>query len=261
MSSGEYWVIAVPKGKKSSRDVLASQQKTLERYTEVVNKFDMPSLRVSAVDELMKLNDKIAKYDVFARSVLYRLIRSYQEYTEQPDVIPTVKDRQLHNYIPKFKWDRGRCPIGQKLPALSEDIYERFGTTNDRLKTMIEKYKKVKAALQTDKRKAEGNLMVRDLQAFVKPVDYLEGEYITTAMVVVPTAKQEQFEKQYWCLERTDEAKAMWRKEMLNKQKMLEDDDEDQAPDDIQMTSKDVQKLECVAPGTQALLHKESDFV
>jgi len=250
--SGEYWIVAVPQGSKS-KNVVDTQKKMLDRYCESVDEFKMPSLRVSALDELMKLNDKVAKYDVFARSVIYRLIRSYREYMEQPDIIPTVKDRKLHRFIPKFEWDKGRCPVGQKLPQLAEDIYEKFVTSNDRLKTMVEKYKNVKSSLSSDKRKTEGNLMVCDLQPFVKPTDYINGEYITTALVVVPTAKQKDFLEHYWCLEKTEEAKMVWKN--LQKQKAQEDEVEEKS-----MSPEEQKKLEVVAPGTAELLKEDKDF-
>merc|ERR1719492_414463 len=123
----------------------------------------------------------------------------------QLDVMPQVRDRSLYRYVPTFAWGKGRFSLQSKLPALVEDIQERLVTTHDRLMTLIDKYKKVQQRIVADARANEGNLMVCDLQKFVKPIHYIDGEYITTALVVVPTgSKSTEFEQNYWKLEQTE---------------------------------------------------------
>lgn len=114
--------------------------------------------------------------------------------------------------------------------------------------------------------------MICDLQKYVKPADYIEGEYITTAMVVVPTPKKQHFEENYYRLEQTDEATEIWRREMTQKQKLkesalkgneeLEEEEvgvkinwkEREMPADYRAT------LEVVAPDSAQLLEKQNDF-
>jgi len=253
--AGEFWVIAVATEGKSNDTVYALQRQKLQRYCSVFP-FDMPKLRISAVDELLNLNDKLSKTDNFGRTVLQRLVRSYREYMEQDDAMPQVKDRHVYRYIPTFQWEKGRFSLQSKLPALVDDINERLVTTHDRLKTLVDKYKKVKQKLVADARANEGNLMVCDLQKFVKPADYIDGEYITTAMVVVPTgSKSAEFEKQYWRLERTEEAEKLFQREANAKAKMAGED-----VHAVEMDEQDRKKLEVVAPDSCQLLEKQKDF-
>jgi len=252
---GEFWIVAVATEGKSTDTVYAVQRSKLQRYCSVFP-FDMPKLRVSAVDELLNLNEKLTKYDNFGRSVLQRLVRSYREYMEQEDAMPQVKDRHVYRYIPTFNWEKGRFSLQSKLPALVDDIHERLVTTHDRLKTLVDKYKKVKQKIVADERANEGNLMVCDLQKFVKPADYIDGEYITTAMVVVPTgAKSAEFEKNYWKLEQTEEAQKLFQRDANAKAKALGED-----PQSVEMDEEDRKKLEVVAPDSCQLLEKQKDF-
>jgi V-type H+-transporting ATPase subunit C len=252
---GEFWIVAVATEGKSKDTVYATQRTKLQRYCSVFP-FDMPKLRVSAVDELLNLNDTLTKYDNFGRQVLQRLVRSYREFMEQENAMPQVRDRHVYRYIPTFKWEKGRFSLQSKLPALVDDIHERLGTTHDRLKTMVDKYKKVKQRIVADERANEGNLMVCDLQKYVKPADYIDGEYITTAMVVVPTGnKSTQFEQTYWKLEQTEEAAKLFQREANAKAKAAGED-----PKSIEMDEVDRKKLEFVAPDSCQLLEKQKDF-
>jgi len=80
--------------------------------------------------------------------------------------------------------------------------------------------------------------MVCDLQKFVKPADYIDGEYITTAMVVVPTgAKSAEFEKNYWKLEQTEEAQKLFQRDANAKAKALGED-----PQSVEMDEEDRKK-------------------
>merc|ERR1719492_14153 len=241
--SGEFWIVAVSAEGKSHDTIVAQQRQKLSRYCSVFP-FEMPSLRVSAVDELLNLNDKLSKYDNFGRSVLQRLVRSYREYMEQEDAMPQVRDRHVNRFIPTFQWEKGRFSLQSKLPALVDDIHERLVTTHDRLKTLVDKYKKVRQKIVADERANEGNLMVCDLQKFVKPADYVDGEYITTALVVVPAQKCQEFESQYWKLEMTDECQKVWLRELNAKAKAAGDE----PAGNIEMTVEDRKKLEVVAP-------------
>merc|ERR1719492_489042 len=253
--SGEFWIVAVSAEGKSHDTIVAQQRQKLSRYCSVFP-FEMPSLRVSAVDELLNLNDKLSKYDNFGRSVLQRLVRSYREYMEQEDAMPQVRDRHVNRFIPTFQWEKGRFSLQSKLPALVDDIHERLVTTHDRLKTLVDKYKKVRQKIVADERANEGNLMVCDLQKFVKPADYVDGEYITTALVVFPTQKCQEFESQYWKLEMTDECQKVWLRELNAKAKAAGDE----PAGNIEMTVEDRKKLEVVAPDSCQLLEKQKDF-
>lgn len=142
--------MAVPKEKKSSEKIYAAQRAKLSRMCKV-NEFAMPGLRISAVDELLHLNEKLMKYDVFSRSVVQRLVRAYREYIGQEDALPTVGDRQLYRYVPSFSWEKGKFSTQSKLPQLVEDVHERLVTTHDRLKQLEDRYNSSKPDSQLGK--------------------------------------------------------------------------------------------------------------
>lgn len=264
---GEFWLVAVSNENKPSENVYAEQRAKLQRFCQV-HPFVMPDLRVSAVDELLHLNDKLAKYDNFSRSVLLRLVRSYREYMGQEDAIPSVRDRQLYRYIPTFEWERGRFSPQSKLPDLVDNIHEKLAGTHERLKILVEKYKKVQQKLQADARSSEGNLMVCGLQKYVKPTDWVDGEYLTTVLVVVPANKCVEFEQHYWRLEQTEQCENHWRREMNAKQKLMLtvlDDDEGEGDKKVNystmdMPDEDRTKCEVVAPDSFVKLVEQIDF-
>jgi len=281
--SGEYWIISVPNEGRDAETVHRTQRQYLQKYCSVTP-FQMPPLRVSAVDELMKLNELLTKYDVFAGSVVTKVARSYQEFSEN-DILPTVDDRSIYKYIPEFVWEKGRNPFTAKLSQISQDIHERFVTTNERLKTMAEKYKQVKQKLTSDQRASEGNLMVCDIQKYVQASDYVTGEYITTMMVVVPKQKKAMFEQHYWCLDQTDEAANIWRREEKvrlqmeekdrREQEIAEQEEQEEGTEEVKpvakrsrkapakemaMPQEERDKLEVVCPNSAELLVEEGDF-
>lgn len=293
-NSGEYWIIAVPNEGKTQESVVEQQRKNLQKYCDV-KPFKMPQLRISAVDELMKLNETLAKFDIFGHQVLTKLVRSYREYTDKPTAMPTVKDQQLRNYIPNFEWENGRNQYKSKLTQLTADIQDRLVTANDRLKGMVEKYKQVKQKLSNDERETDGNLQVVKLQKYVKPTDYITGEYITTALVVVSKQKQAEFLSRYWRLDETEEAHNMWRRKQKEKLQLIAraeeetarlaereaqregEDEEDKKPvanetkksakkkridtSDLVMTEQDREELRVVCPGSAVELANEGEFL
>jgi len=131
----------------------------------------------------------------------------------------------------------------------------------------VDKYKKISQRLTADARASEGNLMVCDLQKFVKTTDWVDGEYLTTALVVVPSNKTADFEGEYWRMETTESATELWRREMKQKQKMMEtvEEDEDGADKKVdfstmEMPEEDRVKCEVVAPGSLLKLEEQGDF-
>jgi len=252
---GEFWIVAVATEGKGKESVYAGQRTSLSRFCSV-HPFEMPRLRISAVDELLNLNEKLMKYDNQGRSVIQRLVRCYREYMDQPDGMPQVRDRSLYRYVPTFTWEKGRFSLQSKLPPLVDEIQERLVTTHERLKTLIDKYKKVAQKIAAEARANEGNLMVCDLQKFVKPADYVDGEYITTALCVVPAQKTAEFEATYWKLEQTAECEKVWLRNEQAKAKAAGDD----PVGNLEMSAEDRKKYEVVAPDSCQLLEKQSDF-
>lgn len=75
-------------------------------------------------------------------------------------------------------------------------------------------------------------------------------------MVVVPANKCEDFEKNYWKLEKTEEAQKLFQREQNAKAKAAGDE----PVGSIEMDSEDRKKLEVVAPDSCQLLVKQNDF-
>jgi len=283
--AGEYWIISVPNEGNDHANVVRNQSQVVGKYC-TVSAVNMPPLRISAVDELMKLNETLTKYDAFASGVVQKIVRSYRDFGENPEAIPTVADRSIYNHIPEFSWDKGRNPYTSKLSQISGEIHSKFVMANDRLKTLVEKYKQVRQKLTNDERASEGNLMVCDLQKYVRQADYVQGEYITTALVVVPKQKGPEFESTYWALDKTEEAENLWKREekikmqLLAKEELMaqhkaerEAEEGDDPPPktkkkkaalvkkDLIMPQEERERLEVVCPNSAELLQEEDDFL
>merc|ERR1711862_476435 len=80
-------------------------------------------------------------------------------------------------------------------------------------------------------------------------------------MVVVATSKQKEFQEHYWCLEKTDEALALWKKKQRTKDALAATEDNPVEPNkEYKTTEEDRRKLEVVAPDTAELLKQDTDF-
>lgn len=257
---GEYWLVSIPKEDNDTQTVADKLRREAGRYC-TVNTFEMPPLQVGSVNQLLNLNDTIQKYDVFGRSLLNKLVRAYREYNDTTE-LPKVKDRNLYRFIPEFTWDKAYFNVLQKLPELSKDIHTSLGETYDRLKVFLDKYKAAKAKLTAEERASEGNLMVCDLQQFVKQTDFIDGDFLTTALVVVPTNRRQQFEETYWKLDDTEEAETMWSRENQLKQQMIEDEEANEEEDNQNITFASVKsQFEVVVPESLSVLEEQDDFV
>eukprot|EP00475_Leptophrys_vorax_P026338 TRINITY_DN3711_c0_g1_i1.p1 TRINITY_DN3711_c0_g1~~TRINITY_DN3711_c0_g1_i1.p1 ORF type:complete len:507 (+),score=170.05 TRINITY_DN3711_c0_g1_i1:48-1568(+) len=225
------WLIAVPTDQSATvtQEKLAARS-SAKRLSDNY-RFLIPDLKVGTLDTLMTLSDSLSSVDSESEQLVKRIQKTFFDLLEDEtvfskidgDVGPDeeeknandgnandgnaraqrallVNDQQPVNYLQEFKWDGARFPLQTDLTSLSKNIQELVEQYSEDLKKNWGKYSETKTALMTLRRKNQGSLLLRPLSGLVDPEDYVEGEFLTTLMVVIPENRESEFLKTYLAL-------------------------------------------------------------
>jgi len=193
----QIWAVAV--SAKESQD-------ELYRGTDVSCKqdtFNLPieKLRVGTMDSLMSLGDDLSKMDMLAEATAFKLFKQLDELKRDGSVTGGAKldvnGVPIGAYVRTWEWDEAKFQMKTPLRELAESISQRISGLEDDLKTKMIEMSSLKSAIQQYERKGQGNLMVRALDDVVTEDDYLETEYMTTLLVVVPKHSYKEFSGTY----------------------------------------------------------------
>jgi len=214
-----YWLVAVPnnastgavsKGERSQAQMdqeakltkRALEMKVAQRLADVVT-FAVPQLRVGTLDTLMQLSDELGKIDQQVEGFVKKIKRSYTELKPNKDHQESLLVEGLgpNAYIERWQWNAARYPPAAPLKDLALKLQQDVGQSDDELKKKLGKYTEISTSLQVYERKETGTLLVKPLGPLVKPSDVIEREFLTTLLVIVPKAKEEEFTAQYESLE------------------------------------------------------------
>jgi len=240
-----YWLVSVPT-QKSDEATRKRLKDATSGYADV-HDFKIPSLKVGTLDSLMSLSDKLQKMDTMVEGIAKKIERSYLDVSksnpEKPDVkagdkkeekgqkedVPEllVENKTAPKYIEEFKWNPERYKIRLDLSVVSDGILEYASKQDDYLKRTMGDFNEQRLALTNIERRETGTLLVKPLGQFVpkeKAHLIVEGEWITTLLVVVPVAKEEEFKNEYERLEQLHaEKEAAERKRRQEEAKALQE--------------------------------------
>jgi len=107
-------------------------------------------------------------------------------------------------YITKFSWGYQRLNPTRNLNQLTDYILKSAAEADDQLKKLLTDFNEVKVNLSAIERRETGTLLVKPLGAYIteKKKDLVrDGDFITTLLLVVPTAKEQEFKDEYEVLE------------------------------------------------------------
>lgn len=215
---GTYWIVAVPnwwaagtvmKDKPPSQQDEAETKKLTRRALNMKTErlsdnFDLPipKLKVGTLDALMALSDELGKVDTLAEGLVKKFKRSYHEFKGKDAQELLVEGKNIHAYIEEWQWNAAKYPVAAPLRDLTTRIQQDLLSNDDDLKKKSSKFMEYQTAVTSLERKETGTLLVRPLGPLVKPEDILEKDFITTLLVVVPKAKEQEFLATYETLER-----------------------------------------------------------
>lgn len=102
-----------------------------------------------------------------------------------------------HEYVTQFRWSETAFGSTSNVERLKEDVVSTLIRTEDELKSNIQQFNEAKANVVAYNRKVNGNLMVRPISQFVNPKDIQYTSHLTTLIIAVPRAKEDDFLAQY----------------------------------------------------------------
>lgn len=220
-------MIAVPNQGKPTKDTLTALATQTERAQLSKNyEFKIPQLKVGTLDTLMALSDDLAKYDTQIGAIAKKIEKTYFDLqnaeVDESAVAKTaaasnkpaaasaalagpqqlrVNNTSPQEFVQKFAWNEVRYPKRSPLKTLTDLIVKEALKTDEVLKKQVAEYNEFRGQYAALDRKDTGTLLVKPLHAYIKKQDIIDSEHLISLFVVVPRAKQDEFESQYETME------------------------------------------------------------
>jgi len=214
-----YWLIAVPnEGKKREVALKTLDNASMARGLSSNHSLRIPSdLKVGTLDSLMALSDELSKFDLNVGGTSKKIEKTYFEIyrSEAKEGVPNTKDQAKTNepsellvgqdtpkdYVEKFAWNKNRYNTSLPLRQLVDTIVKDATKAEDTLKKQVLDYNEVRTSYNVIERRDTGSLLVKPLGPYVKKADIVEGEYLSTLLLVVPRQRMEEFDQTYETVE------------------------------------------------------------
>merc|ERR550539_1399400 len=203
----EYWLISVPNqgNEEETVQTLRSNVESRggEHYSLNGDKVPIDRLKVGTLDKLIALSDDLGRVDASGKNVVQKLHRTYSELEESEETLLPIYNKSVRGYITKFKWDEGHFNPRTQLRDLVQSIHSNMVKTAEHLRKWTSALSEIQNQLAAIERKKTGSLMNRALNEYVDCEDWFEGDYLRSALVVVPSLKNDHFLETYQFMEDT----------------------------------------------------------
>jgi V-type H+-transporting ATPase subunit C len=272
----EYWFIAIPNHGNANQAI-----STLKNHVESrggkcngLNKLPLQRLKVGTLDKLIALSDELGRVDNMGKGIVQKLHKSYMDLDDTPEQMLSVYNKSVHAYISNFVWDEGHFNPRAQMKDLVQSIHTNLTKTAEHLRKWTATLGDIQNKLNAIERKKTGSLMNKALNEYISLNEWVDGEYLCTALVVVPNNKTNDFLEQYEFFEDSDANKQYY--ELLSKkqeqdQKQQHNSEANDAQSQPQQqpqvhhAQNEVDKLHnaecrCVVPDSQKFLTKDSEF-
>uniref|UniRef100_A0A7S2MLU4 V-type proton ATPase subunit C n=1 Tax=Helicotheca tamesis TaxID=374047 RepID=A0A7S2MLU4_9STRA len=162
-------------------------------------KFEVPSLMVGTLDNLMTLSDDLGKTDAIVESIVRKIEKTAVELSGKKGSELTVGGVPAPRYIQQFAWDYAKYPNRRPLKELVALISGGVSAIDEELKQLSQSFADKQLALSEAKRKKGGNFLVADLNDVIseqamRDVRVFNTEYLKTIFIAVPKVDREKFE-------------------------------------------------------------------
>lgn len=204
--SKQFWLVSVPNSEVGPHGF--DQLRSAVGGAGVVAKFKIPSLRVGSLDSLLALSEDLGRKDQFFEGVVNKIARQLRDLYTDPetgsnegpsagDRILAVNNVGLDSYLSTFEWDEAKYKLTSPLKDVIDAVSTTMTKIDEELRTKSASFQSVTQAIAAEKKKATGNLMVRDLSDLIKPEDAIDTDYLTTLFVVVNKAGAKEWLDEY----------------------------------------------------------------
>merc|ERR1712129_271883 len=195
-------------------------------------------------------------------NVVQKLHRTYAELEGNTDKVNvlSVYNKSIRGYISHFLWDEGHFNPRAQLRDLVQVIHSNMVKTAEHLRKWTSSLSQIQNQLSAIERKKSGSLMNRSLTEYINHEDWYNGEYIASALVVVPTAKCQEFLAKYEFFEDTPAHKAYY--DLLNKQSEHQHEEEKENGNNHKHDMNILAAAKCrvVVPDSAKHLAKDEEF-
>jgi V-type H+-transporting ATPase subunit C len=204
-----FWFVSAPNSQHGgSAGALSNVKARIAPAVKFVCKFRIPELRIGTLDTLLTLSEDLIKRDTFMEGVVRKIARQLHDlYCEGESAAPEddieyakvlmVNGSELERYFESFEWDEAKYKLSSPLKDIVEAISLTISKIDEELRTKAGTYQALVHSIAAEKRKATGNLVLRDLSDIVNPEMIIDTEYFATLFVVVPKAAAKDWLGQY----------------------------------------------------------------
>lgn len=209
-----YWLISVP-AELNKKAVFDKTTALTASFGSPCFKLDIPKLKVGTLDSLMVLSDEIAKFDTYADMAFSRIVRAWDNDiadSESGTAADLKIDMGSHSgggevvpekAVENFTWAEERFPVKTNLQELTSTVYGQICDIDEEVKTALANFAQIKNSLNAIKRKAGGNLLVKDLNGIIESKHYCikpdgqPSEKIIPVFIVVSKQRWDDFTNSY----------------------------------------------------------------
>ncbi|ESO09279.1 hypothetical protein HELRODRAFT_156435 [Helobdella robusta] len=198
----EFWLISAP-GNKTGEETYQKLHNLIKKNNAgYVFKFHIPELKVGTLDLLVGLSEELTKLDTYIESLVRKLVQYLCDVLEG-ERVKLIENLMINGiaptaYISKFTWDEAKYSSKQPLRNITDAIAKNMTQSENELKTKSQSYNALKTNIQNIERKSTGSLMTRTLTDLVKKEHFiLNSTYLTTLLVVVPSASKKDWLGKY----------------------------------------------------------------
>eukprot|EP01104_Vermistella_antarctica_P020603 TRINITY_DN8883_c0_g1_i1.p1 TRINITY_DN8883_c0_g1~~TRINITY_DN8883_c0_g1_i1.p1 ORF type:complete len:384 (-),score=144.06 TRINITY_DN8883_c0_g1_i1:86-1237(-) len=194
-----FWLVSVPGGDKEFENL--KFKLTREKNLAQVWKFPVPGeMKVGTLDSLMSLSDDLVKIDIYVEQIVRKIgtqLLNLCDSDEAKQQALLVNGANMATYLQHFRWEKAQFPPRAPLRSLVDMINKKMTKLDEECRLKSTSYITVAFSMAAEDRKAQGNLLQRDLLEVVKPEHFIETEYMTTLLVVVPKRDQKLWNSTY----------------------------------------------------------------
>jgi len=181
-------------------NVLSTLKRTLGNRA-TCDLFSVPELRVGTLDALMSLSDDLVKFDTYVEGVTRKIAAQLftlqgQEANNDAQLF-SVNGANMDLYLTHFKWDEAKYPIKTSCRDLTEMINSQVSKLDEELRAKSTEYNALSHTISATERNQTGNLLSKDITDYITPDIWLDSEYLTTVLVVVPKFNIKEWEFSY----------------------------------------------------------------
>lgn len=202
MTDFSYFLLALPNSGNEAKTVgdLHNILKSRGAKCSHLSRLPIHHLRVGTLDKLISLSDDFARIDAFGKNVVQKLHRTYSELEGTKQIL-SIKNESIHSFITNFAWDDGHFNPHAQLRDLVQSIHANVMKTAEHLRRLSAALTEIENNLSNISRKLNGSLMNKCLKQYVSHENWYSGEYLRTALIVIPTTKTDTFMANYEFME------------------------------------------------------------